>query len=212
MTPLAGRLAAVRRRIERAGGDPDQVAIVAVTKGRSAAECREAVAAGLTVLGENRVQEGLSKMDEVDGARWHLIGNLQSNKIRHAAGRFELIQSLDDRGTAELIARRHPHQEVLVQVNVARESQKHGCSPDAAVELVGEVARLLRVSGLMCMGPATGDPRPAFEELKRLRDKARERTGAPLPVLSMGMSGDFEAAVAAGSSMLRLGRVLFGGP
>jgi len=207
---VAERLAAVRERIERAGRDPDDVAIVAVTKGFGPDACREALQAGLTMLGENRVQEALGKMEVVEGARWHLIGHLQSNKVRHAAGRFALIQSLDTVRLAEQIARTHPEQQMLVEVNISREEQKSGALPDQALDVAAEVARLLDLRGLMGMGPTEGDPTSAFAELKRLRDEAEQRLGKSLPILSMGMSGDFEAALAAGSTMLRLGQVLFG--
>jgi PLP dependent protein len=207
---VAERLAAVRERIERAGRNPDDVAIVAVTKGFGPDACREALRAGLTLLGENRVQEALAKMEVVDGARWHLIGHLQSNKVRHAAGRFAVIQSVDTVKLAEQIARTHPEQQVLVEVNVSRERQKSGAPPDQARDVIAGVARLLDLRGLMGMGPSEGDPTPAFAELKRLRDEAEQRLGKSMPILSMGMSGDFELALAAGSTMLRLGQVLFG--
>jgi len=204
------RLAAVRERIERAGRNPDDVAIVAVTKGFGPEACREALQAGLTRLGENRVQEALAKMDVVDGAQWHLIGHLQTNKVRHAAGRFALIQSVDTVRLAEQIARMHPEQQVLLEVNVSREQQKSGAAPDQALDVAAAVARLLDLRGFMGMGPTEGDPTPAFAELKRLRDEGEQRVGCALPILSMGMSADFELALAAGSTMLRLGQVLFG--
>ena len=196
--------------MERAGRDPDEITIVAVTKGFGADMCREALSAGLTVLGENRVQEALAKMAEVDGATWHLIGHLQSNKVKAAANRFALIQSLDSMHLAEALARHNSHQQVLVEVNVAREPQKSGVTPEHAVELVAGASGLLDVKGLMAMGPSRGDPIPAFEELRRIRDRAQERLGKALPILSMGMSGDYELAVRAGSTMLRLGTALFG--
>jgi hypothetical protein len=203
-------LKAVRERITRAGRDPGDVTIVAVTKGFGPEVCREAIAAGLIVLGENRVQEALAKMDVVHDAQWHLIGHLQSNKVKHAAGRFALIQSVDSGRLAQQIARVKPDQAVLVEVNVAREPQKSGAAPDQAIDLAIEVAGMLDLKGLMAIGPSHGDPTPAFQELKALRDETQQRVGRPLPVLSMGMSGDFEAALAAGSTMLRLGQVLFG--
>jgi pyridoxal phosphate enzyme (YggS family) len=210
VSALQDRLAAVRDRIRRAGRDPDEVTIVAVTKGFDASVCREAVAAGLTVLGENRVHEALTKMSVVEGASWHLIGHLQTNKVRTAAGKFALIQSVDSARLAEHIARVTNEQPVLVEVNASREAQKSGVDPDHAVDVVAEVADMLEVQGLMAMGPAAGDPSPAFQEVRRLRDAAEQRIGKRLPVLSRGMSGDFEAALAAGSTMLRLGQVLFG--
>ena len=219
MSGVAERLASIHERIARAGRDPGEVAIVAVTKGFGVEACREAMEAGLHILGENRVHEALGKMEQVAAGRaqgplpaveWHLIGHLQTNKVKQVAGRFALIQTIDTLHLAEAIAAREPSQAVLVEVNVAREPQKTGADPDDAVELVAAVSALLEVRGLMAMGPGQGDPAPAFAELCRLRDEARERTGRPLPVLSMGMSGDFEAALAAGSTMLRLGRALFG--
>lgn len=204
------RLAHVRARIAACGRKPDEVDIVAVTKGFGEGACRDALAAGLNMLGENRVHEALSKMDRFPTAQWHLIGHLQTNKVRLAAGRFALIQSVDSLRVAEAIARIAPRQQVLVEVNVARETQKSGVYPTAALELIEAVARLLDLRGLMGMGPSRGDARPAFDELRSLRDAGEQRLGVPLPVLSMGMSGDFEVALAAGSTMLRLGQALFG--
>jgi pyridoxal phosphate enzyme (YggS family) len=204
------RLARVSARIAATGRNPDEVAIVAVTKGFGVDVCREALAAGLHVLGENRVQEALSKMQAVDGARWHLIGHLQTNKVKQAAGRFALIQTVDSARLAEAIARHAPGQAVLVEVNIAREPQKSGVQPDQALELIKTVTGLLEVQGLMGMGPSHGDPSPAFDELRKLHDEAEQQVGKGLPVLSMGMSGDFEAALTAGSTMLRLGQALFG--
>jgi pyridoxal phosphate enzyme (YggS family) len=204
------RLARVSARIAATGRKPDEVAIVAVTKGFGVEKCREAMAAGLHVLGENRVQEALTKMEALEGGQWHLIGHLQTNKVKQAAGRFALIQTVDTARLAEAIARHTPGQAVLVEVNIAREPQKSGAAPDQALELITKVANLLDLQGLMGMGPAEGDPTPAFNELRRLHDEAEQRVGKSLPILSMGMSGDFEAALAAGSTMLRLGQALFG--
>jgi hypothetical protein len=204
------RLARVSALIAASGRNPDEVAIVAVTKGFGVDACREALEAGLRMLGENRVQEALTKMEEVQGAQWHLIGHLQTNKVKQAAGRFALIQTVDSSRLAEAIARHAPSQAVLVEVNIAREPQRSGVSPEAAVELIKSASSQLDVQGLMGMGPAEGDPAPAFNELRRLRDEAEQEIGKRLPVLSMGMSGDFQAALAAGSTMLRLGQALFG--
>ena len=207
---ITGNLNSVRERIASVGRNPDDITIVAVTKGFDAEVCRQAVAAGLTSLGENRVAEALSKMRVVEGATWHLIGHLQTNKVKISMGTFALIQTLDSVHLAEAIARQDPTQKVLVEINVAREPQRTGVAPEKAVELAAEAAGLLEVLGFMAMGPAQGDSAPAFEEVRRLRDEAQERLGKPLPILSMGMSGDYEAAVRAGSTMLRLGTALFG--
>jgi len=204
------RLARVSARIAATGRNPDEVAIVAVTKGFDVSVCRLALQAGLRNLGENRVQEALKKMDDVDGAEWHLIGHLQTNKVKQAAGRFALIQTVDSLRLAQEITRHAPNQAVLVEVNIAREPQRSGVAPEDALELVANVASMLDLHGLMGMGPATGDPAPAFNELRRIHDESEQQIGKGLPVLSMGMSGDFEAALAAGSTMLRLGQALFG--
>jgi pyridoxal phosphate enzyme (YggS family) len=203
------RLALVREKISRIR-NPDELVIVAVTKGFGPETCKAALAAGLRVLGENRVHEAILKMDEVREAEWHLIGHLQTNKVRQAAGRFALIHSVDSVRLATEIAKVEPRQAVLLEVNVTREPQKHGADPDRAQELITEIARLVELRGLMAMGPSQGDPAPAFRELRRLRDDAEQGLGKSLPVLSMGMSGDFEVAVAEGSTMLRLGQALFG--
>ncbi len=207
---IGERLAAVRQRIERAGRDPDEVTIVAVTKGFPVEVCRAALDAGLRILGENRVHEAIGKMDQVGGAEWHLIGHLQTNKVRAAAKRFALIQSVDSLRLAEAIARVDPRQPVLIEVNVAHEAQKTGADAGVALDLIARACAMLDVRGVMGIGPVSGDPAPAFDELRSLRDEAVQRLGKSLPILSMGMSGDFEAAVKAGSTMLRLGQVLFG--
>jgi len=208
--PLEENLKAVRERIARTGRNPDEVEIVAVTKGFGPEVCRQALDAGLEVLGENRVQEALEKMDQVEGATWHLIGHLQTNKAKLAAGRFALIQSIDSVHVAEALARINVEQKVLVEVNIAREPRKTGVDPAAAGQLMARVAEMLDLQGVMALGPAGRDPKPAFEELRQICDAAQERLGRSLPILSMGMSGDFEVAVAAGSTMVRLGTVLFG--
>jgi PLP dependent protein len=205
---LAANLARVRERIESAGGDPEHIDIVAVTKGQPVEACRAAVGLGLTRLGENRVQEALAKVDRVPGAEWHLIGHLQTNKARHAT-RFALIQSVDSLRLAHALDA-HSSPPVLLEVNVSREDQKHGAPPERAVQLAVDVAGILDLRGLMAMASASGDAGAAFAELRRLREEIQQRVGRSLPVLSMGMSDDLEAAVREGSTMLRLGRALFG--
>lgn len=207
---IAARAAAIRSRIEAAGADPAEVTILAVTKGRSVADCQAAVDAGLPVLGENRVQEALAKVDAVAGARWHLIGHLQTNKVRLLGQHFALIQSIDSTHLAQTVAARLGHrQAVLIEVNIADEPQKHGFAPDAAVAACRDIAGLLDLRGLMGMAAAESDPMPAFTRLARLRQEAEQAVGHVLPILSMGMSGDFEAGVRCGSTMVRIGRALF---
>ncbi|HET9782326.1 MAG TPA: YggS family pyridoxal phosphate-dependent enzyme [Candidatus Dormibacteraeota bacterium] len=207
---VAENLQGIRQNIERAGRNPDEITIVAVTKGFGADICRQSIAAGLTILGENRVQEALEKMRVVAGAEWHLIGHLQTNKAKAAAGHFAMIQSVDSRHLVDALAKVNPAPQVLIEVNVAREAQKTGADPDEALALIEYAAQALDLRGLMAMGPMEGDPTQAFQELRALRDAAQERLGKSLPILSMGMSGDYELAVKAGSTMLRLGTALFG--
>lgn len=194
--------------------------IVAVTKGHPLAAAQEAVAVGLADLGENRVQEALAKMDAWPDApvRWHLVGHLQRNKVKHAVGRFGLIHSLDSVRLADALheaaAARALVQDVLVEVNVAGEAQKTGCPPGEVPDLVAHAADLphLAVRGLMTMAPFTEDvaaQRRAFAGLRALREELVGR-GYRLPELSMGMTNDFETAVEEGATMVRLGTVLFG--
>ncbi|HEX5005137.1 MAG TPA: YggS family pyridoxal phosphate-dependent enzyme [Gemmatimonadales bacterium] len=220
---LPARLASVRERIAAAqapSGWIHDVAIIAVTKTHGADAVRAAAAAGITAVGENRVQEALGKQAELPGLRidWHLIGSLQQNKARKAAGRFALIHSVDRAALATELDRRTPEgarQPVLVQVNCSAEPQKGGVEPadlPALLDALRGCARL-EVRGLMTMAELTDDaarPRAAFALLRRLRE-AGQSDGHLLPELSMGMSGDFEAAVAEGATMVRLGTILFGG-
>jgi pyridoxal phosphate enzyme (YggS family) len=206
-------------RHQAAGGWSHPVRIVAVTKTHGPEAVRAALAAGLRDVGENRVQEALQKQGELTDAqvRWHLIGTLQRNKARHAAGRFVLIHSVDRADlAAELNRRVEPgkRQAVLVQVNCSDEPQKGGVEPDELPLLLDAMRQLdrLDVQGLMTMSALTddvGEQRRAFRHLRELRD-AEERRGHRLPELSMGMSGDYPVAVEEGATMIRLGTVLFG--
>ncbi len=210
----------IRRACERAGRDPASVRLIAVSKTVPAATIREAIEAGQDVFGENRVQEALGKIAEIGpAARWHLVGHLQKNKARHAIGAFELIHGVDDLTLAEELDRRAADrgtpQAVLVQANLAGETTKHGESEAGVVPLVQAVAGLphLDVRGLMIIPPPVDDPeaaRPWFRKLRQLRDRASQATGRPLPELSMGMTDDFEAAIAEGATMVRIGRAIFG--
>lgn len=205
------RLAAVRRRVELAGGDLRTVRVLAATKGRSVEECQAALDAGVDALGENRIQEALPKLAALPEAEWHLIGHLQTNKVRQAAGRFALVESVDSLHLATALAERSGgRQAVLVEVNASAEPQKHGFAVADAVAACREVGEMLDLRGVMGMAAAVGDPAPAFAALRRVRDEAEQRLGRALPVLSMGMTGDYEAAVREGATLLRLGRALFG--
>jgi len=220
---LPGSLARVRDTVARhqaAGGWNHPVRIVAVTKTHGPDAVRAAAAAGLTDVGENRVQEALQKQEvSADVAvAWHLIGTLQRNKARHAAGRFAVIHSVDRADLAVELDRRVPaggaRQAVMVQVNCSDEPQKGGVEPDGLLSLLDEMAGLghLSVVGLMTMSALTDDEREqrrAFRRLRELRDQAEQR-GHRLPELSMGMSGDYAVAVEEGATMIRLGTILFG--
>ena len=219
---LPGSLARVREAVathQAVGRWTHPVRIVAVTKTHGPEAVRAAVAAGLTDIGENRVQEAMEKQDALAGVRaeWHLIGTLQRNKARHAVGRFALIHSVDRLDLAAELDRRAAEgsrQAVLVQVNCSDEPQKGGVEPGglpALLEAVGQFARL-EVQGLMTMSALTDDvaeQRRAFRRLRELRE-AGERSGHRLPELSMGMSGDFAVAVEEGATMIRIGTLLFG--
>jgi pyridoxal phosphate enzyme (YggS family) len=220
---LPARLARIRAEIARgqaAGGWRHPVTIVAVTKGFGPEAVRAARDAGLSDVGENRVQEALEKMSAVPDPDvvWHLIGHLQRNKARQVPGRFALVHSLDSPELAQELNRRAAaagvRQRVLVQVNVAGEAQKSGCALDAAPALVRQAAALeaLAVEGLMTIAPLTDDvvvQRGVFRELRRLRDSLQEE-GQWVPTLSMGMSADYATAVEEGATVIRLGTALFG--
>jgi pyridoxal phosphate enzyme (YggS family) len=219
---LPARLAAVRETVaqrQARAGWRHQVRIVAVTKTHGSDAVRAALAAGLEDIGENRVQEAMQKQDALRDVapRWHLIGTLQRNKAKHAAGRFALIHSVDRSDLALDLERRMPagaRQEILVQVNCSDESQKGGVMPGALPDLLEELRAMERIEvrGLMTMSALTDDmeeQRRAFRLLRELRDAA-ERSGHSLPELSMGMSGDYPTAVEEGATMIRLGTVLFG--
>jgi len=221
---LKENLALVRDRIgracQRAGRDPAAVVLMAVSKNQSADRIAEAVDCGLTLFGENRVQESKVKIPLSPGrARWHFIGHLQSNKARDAASLFDMIQSVDslDLGIelqkqADKLARTL---RVLLEVNVAGESSKFGWNPEKVLEELQAFNRLSRLElhGLMTVAPYSSDPekvRPVFRRLRELRDRCADQLGAPLPELSMGMSGDLEVAIEEGATIVRVGTALFG--
>ena len=220
---LPEHLAHVRAEIARRqaiAGRTHTVTIVAVTKGFGLDAVAAALDAGLTDLGENRVQEALDKIDTPAGRRatWHLIGHLQRNKAKHVAGRFALVHSLDSVALAEELDRRTGaaggRQRVLLQVNVAGEAQKSGCAPADAPAVARRVAGLphLALEGLMTIAPfsdAEDVQRRTFRGLRELRDALQEE-GLWLPTLSMGMSADYGPAVEEGATVIRLGTVLFG--
>jgi pyridoxal phosphate enzyme (YggS family) len=216
VTGVAAALAEVRERIAAAalgaGRDPGAVRLVAATKTVRAERVAEAVALGVTDIGENRAQELIAKADAVDELAsstatlcWHFLGRLQRNKVRSLAARVTWWQSVDRDPLGTAIARHAPGARVLVEVNLAGEPQKGGCAPGDAARLVDAFRKAgLRVEGLMTIPPADEDPRPWFAALRELAD------ALGVHELSMGMTDDFEAAVAEGATMVRIGRAIFG--
>jgi len=206
---IASRADEVRQRIASvAEGRP--VTVVAVTKAFPAELAKRAVAAGLTDLGENYGQELVAKaaaFEDEAGHRWHFIGGLQRNKVKLLAGIVSVWHTVDRESLAKEIAKRAPGAAVLLQVNTTGEPQKSGCEPDEAPSLVDRAQALgLDVRGLMTVGPTdtAEDPRPAFVALRELGARCE------VAELSMGMSSDYELAVAEGATMVRIGSVLFG--
>jgi PLP dependent protein len=225
-TAVAERFAEVTARVEAACAaadrSPRSVTVVGVTKTHPPEVARAAVAAGLRDLGENRVEELRAKSPLVEGAYWHLVGQLQRRKAKDVVGRQVLVHGLDRRSLADTLSRRAAErravQRVLVQVNVGDDPRKGGCHLDDALDLVAYARDLpsLTVEGLMTIPPRTptgGDPntaaRPHFSTLRALRDDARSRFPEVLH-LSMGMSADLDAAVAEGATLVRIGTALFG--
>ncbi len=219
----------IARAAERSGRDPADVMLVAVTKGVDVARIEEAIAAGVGEIGENRLQEALSKYERLSrfaqerGAAlgWHLVGHLQTNKAREAVRLFDVIHSVDSLRVAEAIerhaARRNKVQEIMLEVNVSGESSKYGFT---VVELAPALTAIgtrphLRVTGLMTVAPFVDDAervRPVFRRLRELRGdlNGQRPSEVSLRELSMGMTDDFEVAVEEGATCVRLGRALFG--
>lgn len=226
MENFADNLAHIRARIaraaERAGRDPASVTLIAVTKGVDAATVAQAVAAGVTDIGENRVQEARDKFPALPApVRRHMIGHLQTNKVKACLELFDMIHSLDRLPLAEEVSRRAVAAgrdvPVLIQVNVAGEDSKYGLAPGQVLDFVRAVADMpgLSVKGLMTMAPFVDDPeaaRPVFRELRRIAEAVAQAAirGVSMECLSMGMSNDFEVAVEEGSTMVRIGTALFG--
>jgi pyridoxal phosphate enzyme (YggS family) len=224
---IAARLADIRQRIARAavesGRSPESVRLLAVSKTFPLEHVRTAAAAGQTDFGENRVQEALQKIDGSSdlSIRWHLIGTLQSNKVRKAVTRFSVIHSVDSLGLLQAINRAAvetgAHPELLVQVDLAGEATKHGAPPRVAAEIVRAAltCAAVRLVGLMTIPPYFDDPAattPYFSALRELRDTLLRDGVDPgsMRELSMGMSHDFEIAVREGATIVRVGTAIFG--
>jgi hypothetical protein len=225
---IAEALKVVQERINncaiKTGRNPKEIKLVAVSKTIELPRIIEAVKAGVTILGENRVQEAREKITNYKlqitnyKVEWHLIGNLQKNKAKIAIQLFDLIHSLDSIGLAEELNKRceqiGKQQRVLVQIKLSEEPTKHGVLEKDLMELLEKVNSLknLKLEGLMTMPPFFEDPeetRPYFKRLREIRDEMKKK-GFHLPELSMGMSHDFEIAIQEGATMVRIGTAIFG--
>jgi len=223
---IAENLASIQERISkaalRAGRNPAEIRLVAVSKTVSAENIQQAIAAGVTILGENYVQEARNKIARVGSqVAWHFIGHLQSNKARNAVDLFSMIHSVDRLSLAEALDEEANRQgkilPVLIQVNISGEESKSGIDPQETLQLLQRIAGLqhLSIQGLMTMPPWFEDPedaRPYFIALRKLREElSREKIpGVVLQELSMGMSGDFEVAINEGATLVRIGTAIFG--
>lgn len=226
MPDILENLKRVRERIELAAArvqrSCDEITIIAVTKTHGPDVVRAAIEAGIEDIGENRVQEFLAKAPSVDlPCRWHLVGHLQTNKVRKIIGRFHLIQSVDSVRLAERLSsegvRNRALTDILLEVNTSGESSKFGLLPDETLDACAKIAELpaLRIRGLMTVGPLYGGREAAAAAFATLRKLAESISYArienvTMEHLSMGMSDDFEIAILEGSTMVRLGRALFG--
>jgi PLP dependent protein len=219
---IAARLSEVRERVARAaaasGRPPDAVRLVLASKTQPAGAVAAAYAAGARDFGENYVQEAGAKRAELGdraGLRWHLIGNLQSNKARAAAATFDLIHTLDRASLAAALHRMRPDplMPVLIEVNIGGETSKAGVAPEDAEALIDAVREQVEIRGLMTVPPQSSDEaqsRRWFAALRELRDRIAVRTSLPLSELSMGMTDDYAAAIAEGATIVRIGRAIFG--
>ncbi len=218
--PVSRIRAQIAHAAEAAGRDPASVTLVAVTKDKAAEYVRQAATLGVTDFGENYVKEALGKMDELEGlpVRWHFIGALQSNKTRPVAERFAWVHSLDRMSVARRLSEQRPFHapslKVCIQVTLVDEPGKGGVEPAALAELAHAVAELprLELRGLMCLPPALPDEssqRALFAQLRRHLEELNSQ-GLELDTLSMGMSADFQAAIAEGATHVRIGTALFG--
>lgn len=207
---------------KKAGRDPGRIKLIAVSKTVEPARIRDAIEAGVTILGENYIQEARRKIEEIGhGVQWHMVGHLQSNKSKYAVTLFDYIHSVDSISLAREIDRRAVQEgrnmRALVEVNLSGEASKFGIGPDEAMELIRQIASLknIFIEGLMTMPPYFDDPekaRPYFIRLRELRDRIQAEgvEGVQMDELSMGMSGDFEAAIEEGATMIRVGTAIFG--
>ena len=226
---IKDNLQKVKERIfaacSKAGRGPDSITIVCVSKNRPLEQIKEAIEAGITDIGENRIQEASLKFralipntHNLSPIKWHMLGHLQTNKVKEAVKIFDMIQSVDSVHLAEAINKEalklNKLQDILIEVKTSPEAAKFGLRPEEAAEAIKEITKLknLNLKGLMTIAPMAGNPEkahPYFKILRKLSDAINQLTNNQLTILSMGMTDDFEAAIEEGSNMVRLGRAIF---
>ena len=224
MAKIEENVESVREKIalscQRAGRNGADVQLVAATKGVPIERIREAIAAGVEIIGENRIQEAFAKHEKIDApVAWHMIGHLQTNKVNKALDLFCLVQSVDSYRLAEELSTRALQRgkviDILVEVNTSGEPTKFGIAPHEAPQFIQQLSSLrgIRVRGLMTIAIFAAEPevvRPCFTRLRRLRDEIEEKGTSEIEILSMGMTSDFRVAIEEGSNMVRIGTGIFG--
>jgi PLP dependent protein len=225
MMSVAENLQGIRERIERAAArsrrNAEAITLIAVTKTVAAERINEAIQAGVEIIGESRIQEAMDKRENIRPVSWHMIGHLQTNKVKYAVRIFDMIQSVDSIHLAREINKRCASTDrkmpVLIEINTSGEESKFGCGPEKATELIHAISEMenLQIRGLMTIGLYSDDPdavRPCFISLRQLAERITEMKipGVSMDILSMGMSSDFELAIEEGSTMVRIGSAIFG--
>ncbi|NPA54549.1 MAG: YggS family pyridoxal phosphate-dependent enzyme [Aquificae bacterium] len=213
----------IKKAAEKSGRNPDEIIILAASKTQPVEKIIQAYEAGIRYFGENRVQEGMKKIDQLKEklpeAHWHLIGGLQTNKAKYAVRYFELIHSLDRKELADELDKRAgklgKKQDVLIEVNIGEEETKYGVKPENLKELFEYSIRKenLNILGLMCIPPYFEDKeksRPYFRQLREMKEDLEKTFSVSLPHLSMGMSHDFDVAIEEGATIVRIGTAIFG--
>lgn len=214
---IQNRIKEAAQKTER---EPSDIELVAVTKLVNIHQIREAINAGIKIIGENRVQEAKNKFQQLKDIKWHLIGHLQKNKVKDAIEIFDIIQSVDKIELAEEINKRagqiNKIIDILIQINISEEESKFGISPSSTLEIIQQISKFknIKIRGLMTIAPLVSNPedvRLYFRELAKLKDKitSQKIENVEMKYLSMGMSNDFEVAIEEGSNMVRIGRAIF---
>lgn len=214
---IQNRIKEAAQKTER---EPSDIELVAVTKLVNIHQIKEAINAGIKIIGENRVQEAKNKFQQLKDIKWHLIGHLQKNKVKDAIEIFDIIQSVDKIELAEEINKRagqiNKIIDILIQINISEEESKFGISPSSTLEIIQQISKFknIKIRGLMTIAPLVSNPedvRLYFRELAKLKDKitSQKIENVEMKYLSMGMSNDFEVAIEEGSNMVRIGRAIF---